>query len=499
MHPLPLQVDSSNFELLRLSPNNRTEQRIGKDDGEQSNDACVATVALDLFTNQNHFINTFQFSSEKSTRLSPIMTIMNSDRTSDAQIIRQHSGEFWECIERTSSSTESGWIYQFQIKEEFAPWTSNYKNTTQERLNTIFPAVEPTWDQAYEYIISKTTLDSTFENRTSRATFSSTPEEVFRCWKHYLHLHGKDLRIKYNWKTEKLMKTIINKIIKNWIDTSKKSLSFIDSALNELGFKQELRLVNKKENIILELPDREALMGGWAKLQEKNPKLNLPELKIFEIQGTLEDDAFLNGYCNTDILISSDKEFVHDMINHAIPVIILIISSQFSLMIPDSERLHKGDPEKKQWVDFFIDYFRLRIINNQRSYELIKNKRAFFIHSSLKILERGDQLITQSDRRRKSFDLIKITLSAYIDGLTTIEVPNDAYEALQYSLKEISEKMFSNPRWFSYFEQRNGEPINRERMTEEWNQIFELIEIDLLLEERKKVTSWIHGRFKSID
>ena len=101
MHPLPLQVDSSNFELLRLSPNNRTEQRIGKDDGEQSNDACVATVALDLFTNQNHFINTFQFSSEKSTRLSPIMTIMNSDRTSDAQIIRQHSGEFWECIEKT--------------------------------------------------------------------------------------------------------------------------------------------------------------------------------------------------------------------------------------------------------------------------------------------------------------------------------------------------------------------------------------------------------------
>lgn len=78
-----------------------------------------------------------------------------------------------------------------------------------------------------------------------------------------------------------------------------------------LGFKKN------ESNTELYLPDADALMANWRSLKVHYPKL--PDLKICNSDGVAPDSEFVKKLEENDLLISTGREFIHDMTVHVMP------------------------------------------------------------------------------------------------------------------------------------------------------------------------------------
>lgn len=93
-----------------------------------------------------------------------------------------------------------------------------------------------------------------------------------------------------------------------------------------------------KSGIYLSFPDKEALEANFEKLR-RFAFGNLEPLKICPSEGVADDLSFLKAYVDFDVLLSSDKEFVHDHFFHVIPTL--------HLMITESQYAYERDRVRK--------------------------------------------------------------------------------------------------------------------------------------------------------
>ena len=86
----------------------------------------------------------------------------------------------------------------------------------------------------------------------------------------------------------------------------------------ELGFGVRV----DEQGTVMWLPGTRELERRWADLQQKNPKL--ADLSILEAEGIASDFAFIEGNVTHDVIVSRDKEYVHDYTMHLVPQIELL-------------------------------------------------------------------------------------------------------------------------------------------------------------------------------
>jgi hypothetical protein len=77
----------------------------------------------------------------------------------------------------------------------------------------------------------------------------------------------------------------------------------------------------KKTDKTIYLPDKEALLNAWSQLFPER------ELKILDSNGPLSHIDFVKGYINHDVILSNQKEFVHDQIFHVVPTLNMMIDT----------------------------------------------------------------------------------------------------------------------------------------------------------------------------
>jgi hypothetical protein len=112
------------------------------------------------------------------------------------------------------------------------------------------------------------------------------------------------------------------------------SYRYIDQ-LNRLGYEMK----SDATGVYLTLPDRESFLARWQILQQSQPEL--PTITVVCHPGIADDKTFIESFCRYDVLLSSEKEFVHDHFAHLIRTVILIFTSG-----EDGNPTYKEDKEQ---------------------------------------------------------------------------------------------------------------------------------------------------------
>lgn len=93
------------------------------------------------------------------------------------------------------------------------------------------------------------------------------------------------------------------------------------AVLHELGYASYFQA----DGVYLYLPDREAVTARWQVLRRQHPEL--PELRILSHPGAAADKTFIEAFFTHDVLLSTEKEFVHDHFSHLIRTVIMMLTS----------------------------------------------------------------------------------------------------------------------------------------------------------------------------
>jgi hypothetical protein len=109
----------------------------------------------------------------------------------------------------------------------------------------------------------------------------------------------------------------------------------VDQDINEtLGYIQYLEFLGYRfyttdeRETMLDLPDLEALQGGWEFLRVQFPEMNLPDdLDIVSIDGIVPDREFTELYLNHNGALSLREEFVHDHYSHITTRLLLMLKN----------------------------------------------------------------------------------------------------------------------------------------------------------------------------
>lgn len=204
----------------------------------------------------------------------------------ETQALAKKNAQIWECVSRHSDLL-GGYSYRFKMKPQYDDITLHpdleaRQEALREKNRAIFPAVE-------HLPILSTLLDPTI----GRA-------------------------VKKEWLIkEHVKRATIDDKLKALIETK---LDVADRLI-DLGYKVEAT----QEAFYLYLPDKEALLARWEKLRQTSPEL--PPLKIASSVGIADDLSFIEAFFTHDVLLSNDKEFVHDHIAHVIPMLSLQLTS----------------------------------------------------------------------------------------------------------------------------------------------------------------------------
>jgi hypothetical protein len=264
---------------------------------------------------------------------------------------------------------------------------------------------------------------------------------------------------------------------------------------NQLGYSMEVDSLLD----ILCLPDREALLARWSKvqvdrskfldelfhqlkqlkgaelleywdkIQEKHPYLpnlrsivdvgklddpdyllsiweiirpELPDLDIASGDGIASDIEFVSQYFSHDALLSSGKEFIHDHMNHVFPTIELILTCQAPMPYK------KAKFELVQWIAKAF-----------RRIEIAKKELEF---------QKGN------DDLKSGIKKMELTLGLIVDGLSAQnKFELEGIEDLIHKLTgfwEVGEK-FNDKVWESRFK---DEVRNNFQLEQLWNQMTEI-------------------------
>ncbi len=99
-------------------------------------------------------------------------------------------------------------------------------------------------------------------------------------------------------------------------------------------------------------PTREQLVINYNTYQKQHP--HFPELVFEKVDGALKPDEFVQNVLDSDLILSSNQELIHDFVFHCIPTLSNIYES------PRSYRFYKDN--LKQAVEAFLSFLNKKPI-----------------------------------------------------------------------------------------------------------------------------------------
>ncbi len=211
----------------------------------------------------------------------------------EAEEMKMREGHLWNHCSKRIPSPEGGFIYRFELGDEFNP-----RNYWGDKPMNEIAAIE--MDERYGG-------DPDKENNLPLAATAK--------------------------KNEEISPAIESGVLELWMNGF-----FHTDRAEALGF----RLYEEGGKFHLELPDAEALSTRWEAYRNSHPELNLPPLKIKSSEGIAGDLEFAQAFIDYDVLLSNGKEFIHDHLAHIIPTLMTIFLVDIDTLGPGKPRNLKG-------------------------------------------------------------------------------------------------------------------------------------------------------------
>ncbi|HLB52862.1 MAG TPA: hypothetical protein VJK48_04065 [Chlamydiales bacterium] len=195
------------------------------------------------------------------------------------------SSAFWECVGRKLSRRGDGFIYLFKARREY-----------DDSVPFIFESYDP------ELMDN---LPASRLKRRKKEIFPALELSAFTVqtsWK----IPNTDLPAFHDWEPETPLQAAV-------------------PILQELGYRT---YKDHNENVMMEIPDLEALLGCWEHLRMNHPMMDLPILSVISSDGIADDISYATSYFSHDAVLSLNKEFVHDHHYHLIPILTAILDGK---------------------------------------------------------------------------------------------------------------------------------------------------------------------------
>jgi len=119
-----------------------------------------------------------------------------------------------------------------------------------------------------------------------------------------------------------------------------------ENCIKNNAFLKQMGFVFKARDKKFSTPTREQLVINYNNYQKKYPRF--PELTFKLVDGVQEPDEFVHCVLDSDIILSSNQELLHDFVFHIIPTLSNICES------PQSYRFYKDN--LKQIVETFLSF-----------------------------------------------------------------------------------------------------------------------------------------------
>lgn len=211
---------------------------------------------------------------------------------SEKKEIEGRTSSVWDCLSRKEGKY-GGYVYTLRLKDEFNAFAFNKEaiKRVTEKNNELYPAIE----------IMTTSLLGIQSDVKKAAEIAYKMD-----------------------KFDSLFSGDADSIV---VDTDSFNYKYIKEGLNKYQKLRDFGYETRADDngFYLDLPDKEAIIGYWETLREKDP--SLPKLNIATADGIADDLAFVTAYLNHDVLLSTGEEFVHDSLAHVIPTLLLILDS----------------------------------------------------------------------------------------------------------------------------------------------------------------------------
>lgn len=235
---------------------------------------------------------------------------------------QEKSGHLWD-FTKVYRNHNGGYLYNFVLKPEYNSLAKFYYNEsgefqpmTQEKYRTIsnntkrkndqiFPAIEQTWTNL---IFLKDRITSTEYTTVMASTILKFDSN-----------QNTDINTKISFH-EKYFNTSFLPILPD---------------LHTLGY--SLNYDANRMNVVVTLPDRDALLLNWKVLQQKYP--DLPDLYIEPAEGSASDTDFLDSFMKGYFVLSENQEFIHDHTTHLLRYTVYLLQEAKGLRYPKTQKM----------------------------------------------------------------------------------------------------------------------------------------------------------------
>lgn len=212
------------------------------------------------------------------------------------------SGGMWNCVGKRKSP-HRGHIYKFIIREEYDTLHPDPDlevlsriGSVSKKIKEMFPAVELTPNELWNLCDNQKILENRFATlvpRMAKIRHGSLAKKYLPAMRKELDMYQEFFKKELNWEWR--------------VNQTRRDL------FGQIGYRV---LLDENNHLLLELPDKEALVNGWKHLQSVHPEMQLPPLDVLEADGIADDLAFADAYRDHDSLLSTGAEFVHDQTIH---------------------------------------------------------------------------------------------------------------------------------------------------------------------------------------
>ena len=418
----------------------------------EESDGASLTVKTGIVGRRS--LDTADIASQKSLSPLPIRrsfsTSKLSDLTDEKKECEERSGTFWKCLRRRPSPSGIGYIYEFEAVEEYDNRLCHMDHAEREKrveemTHKQYPAVEYSTKAAMEawWEPCNEEEERDLENRIREAV-----NQILRTPFYMAMAEGATSMY------ELLKKQMLERV----------NLEIESDRHN----RQLLRLcgyrfyTSEDGEVMMELPDLEALLDGWKRLRLKNPEMDLLSLDLLASEGIADDITFAEGYVISDALLSKGKEFVHDHQVHVATRLLRMLKGAISYRA-----------EKMRLVRQIHSIFRTSYLACEKTKLVLKRIDSIEMPAvcSVETKELAREIKERArEVHNKQEKLLAVFLGAVVDTVTGYS-QDSAVEALvgtDFGTEAVLTALSIHGSWGRYLEERFPGEDAQDHIREAW-------------------------------
>lgn len=337
----------------------------------------------------------------------------------------------WTCKNRELDATSEGFIYEFRLNDEYDDITPHLDRTARfnaglKKQQELFPAIQ---SQGFRLLY--------LDPKNHELCFDA----ICRFIMHRDHPNVSEGSQEY----QQLMDQVIKNKAPSLIEDFRKHAA----TFRRLGYGCEYR----EDGVYLKLPDRTTLLDRWNKLRQERPEL--PPLDIACLDGDVDAAAFLSTYLAHDVLLSNDKEFLHDHLLHVLATIELMLDSGTFV----DRGLQVTYEIQKNTTRAYIGSFYQELMPMKEMLASFKKQIDAAVDvpaDALSEMERGYKMMLVQHQ------IFETLLSIVADSLASQRKYEIISKNIHMSIQAVFLKVLESPQWAAYLNaQFPSEDINR--------------------------------------